>query len=286
MSEKKLQALIKLLADKNKEIFLIVEAQLLQRGIVIIPELEEAWKNTTDKFLQHRLESIIHNIQTSKVHENLIKWSTDDNNDLLLGAYYVALYQSPHLKFNDLSEQIDLIINDLEPIFNTKTTPLEKVKALNHVMFQNYKFIQNSNNFFAPQNSYINKVLETKRGNSTSIAIIYITVARSFGLPVFGVNLPRNFIVAYTDEANPESDSHILFYINPVNRGAVLGRKEIDYYLKQIKMKQQGEYYSPCTNKVIIDRLLLNLVDAYDRQGHKDKIKDVEKLLEIIRKKQ
>ena len=56
---------------------------------------------------------------------------------------------------------------------------------------------------------------------TTTLAVIYMSVAYKLGLPIFGVNLPKNFILAYKDEyrqhdSADEADD-VLFYINPYN---------------------------------------------------------------------
>jgi regulator of sirC expression with transglutaminase-like and TPR domain len=78
-------------------------------------------------------------------------------------------------------------------------TPQEQVLVMNKVLFDIHGFAGNTTNFHAPQNSFINTVLESKKGNPLLISIIYILMARQLDIPIYGVNLPEHFILAYQD---------------------------------------------------------------------------------------
>lgn len=76
-------------------------------------------------------------------------------------------------------------------------------------------------------------------------------------------------------------DSNILFYINPFNRGTILGRKEIDNFLKQQNIKMNEMFYETCSNLEIIQRLILNLIYSYEKLGYSSKVKDLQGLLKL-----
>ena len=52
------------------------------------------------------------------------------------------------------------------------------------------------------------------------LSLLYLEIARSAGVPVYGVNLPEHFVLCYRDELNDpvniNDHSKILFYINPL----------------------------------------------------------------------
>ena len=287
-SKKEIEALINLLEDPDKKIFEEVSRNLLNRGLSIIPELEEAWEISSSQFQQEKIENLIQQIQINYTREELQGWIGDGASDLLEGAYFVAKYQYPDLEKSQLEDQIETIRKDVWLELNENLTALEKVKVLNQVIFKMYGLKRNSAQFYAPQNNYLNIVLETKKGNPISLSIIYSIVAQQLGLPIYGVNLPRNFILVYMDEHksqetyDEELNANILFYINPFNYGSVLGRKEIDHFIKQQNLTPQRSFYIPCSNIDIIHRLLLNLSFAYEQAGNEGKVNNLKGLLEIF----
>jgi hypothetical protein len=104
-------------------------------------------------------------------------------------------------------------------------------------------------------------------------------------MPIYGVNLPKNFVVAYKNEYSESShpQDQVLFYINPFNKGAILGKKEIDYFIKQQQLKPQKSYYLPCSNIEIVLRLINNLVYSYDKLGYPDKIEELNQIYRLLK---
>jgi regulator of sirC expression with transglutaminase-like and TPR domain len=283
MDRSKIDALIALLDDTDLEVINAVTDNLLREGIEIIPQLEKVWETTLDEKLQERLENVIQNIQFETTKKNLKRWSTEGAGNILEGAVYLSQFQFPEVSYAKIDLEIEKIKKDIWLDNHNNLTAIERVKILNYVIFELHKFTRNTSNFYSPQNSYINQVIESKKGNPISIAIIYMSVAYKLGLPIFGVNLPKNFILAYKDELRvnnsiDEADD-ILFYINPYNKGAVLGRREIEYFIQQQKLQIDKSYYIPCTNKDIVIRLINNLVLSYEKLGFNDKIVRLKELL-------
>jgi regulator of sirC expression with transglutaminase-like and TPR domain len=286
MERNRIDALIALLDDTDAEVVNTVTDNLLKEGITIIPQLEKAWEAAPDEKTQERLELVIQNIQFETTKENLKAWRNSGADYILEGACYLSQFQFPEISFNKIDQSIELIKDDIWLEINSNLTALEKVKILNYVIFDLHKYARNSNNFYSPQNSLINQVIETKKGNPISLAVIYMSVAYKLNLPIYGVNLPKNFILAYKDEfrhydAEDETED-ILFYINPYNKGAVLGKKEIDYFIKQQQLKPDKSYYLPCKNQEILIRLINNLILSYEKLGFNEKIARLKELLKIF----
>jgi len=286
MNKQELQAIITLLEDPDVEIFDAIYRSLMEKGVDVVPDLEKAWETSGNASIQDKIENIIQKIQLNFVHKLMSNWINDGATDLLDGAYIVAKYQYPDLGLYEIQNPIERIKHDVWLEINENLTALEKVRVLNRIIYDHHKFTANTTNYYSPQNSYINQVILSKKGNPISLGILYAAIAQKLGLPIFGVNLPKNFVLAYKDEfneiINPESKSeNILFYINPFNKGAVLGRKEIDFFLKQQNITPDEMFYQPCSNVEIIQRLLLNLIYSYEKLGYEPKIKELQALLKI-----
>ena len=286
MEQKKIDALIALLGDNDSEVLDVVTDNLLKQGISIVPHLEKAWETTLDMKLQERLENVIHNIQFETTKSNLKSWEQNGAKYVMEGAFYLAQFQFPEISFTKLDEEIEKIKDDIWLEINTNLTALEKVKMINYVIFDLHKYTRNTHNFYSPQNSFINQVIETKKGSPISLSIIYLAVAHKLNLPIYGVNLPKNFILAYKNELrhyNSEDErDDILFYINPYNKGAVLGKKEIEYFIQQQKLTANKSFYLPCSNQDIIKRLINNLILSYEKLGFNDKIDRLKEILKIF----
>ncbi|HBF87563.1 MAG TPA: hypothetical protein DDX39_02885 [Bacteroidales bacterium] len=283
------QALIGLLDDPDDFIFNEVSSKLIKLGSDIIPLLEDAWESSLNELFQERIENIIQNIQFNFVKQSLDKWNKSEEHDLLEGVFLIAKHQYPNLDFQKMIDKLEPIIQNTWLELNNNLTALEKVRILNHIMFDIHKFSRNTSNNTSPENFYLNYLLEEKRGNPLSLSIIYAIVAQKLNLPIYGVDLPRNFILAYKDvqsaiSTSDEFSNDVLFYINPYNKGAVFGKKEIEHFINQQKLEFDESFFVPCSNHRIIEILIQSLMSSYEKLAYPDKVSDLSILFEIISK--
>jgi len=277
------------LDDPDQNVFNQVSTRFLSFGQEVIPVLEDAWEYSFDPLIQNRIENIIHQIQFDIIKDSLKEWMKPDNQNLLEGALLIAKYQYPDIDIVKVKKQIDQIKQDVWLELNDNLTALEKVKIINHILFDVHNFSGNTSNYHAPQNSYINNVLESKKGNPLLLSIIYTIVAQSLDIPIYGVNLPEHFILCYVDDQHmgvPSTEgndgSNVLFYINPFSKGAIFGQKEIEAFLKQLKLESHSIFYEPCSNLEIVRRLLRNLIASYEKLGYPDKSSELTRLLQSL----
>jgi regulator of sirC expression with transglutaminase-like and TPR domain len=276
-------SLIRLLDDPDTEIFGHVHNKLLSYGPEAIHYLESAFEQAFDSTQQERIANLVHEIQFGTVKNDLKLWYQSGSFDLLQGILIVNRYQYPDLDEQKVINQIESIKRDIWIHMMNEASPVEQVKLMNHVFYSIHGFSGNTTNHRDPQNSYISQVLENKKGNQISLAIIYSIIAQKLDIPVYGVNLPQHFILAYLDESQgTEFEGGILFYINAFNKGFIFGRRDVDMFLKQLNLQFDKQFYEPCTNADIIKRVLRNLISAYEHLGSSDKVDELNELLEIL----
>ena len=276
-------SLIRLLDDPDGEIFEHVHQKLLSFGTEAIDYLEMAWEEAFDPVQQERIANLVHEIQFSIVKNDLKLWHQGGAFDLLQGVLIINRYQYPDLDEQKVINQVEAIKRDVWIQMMNEASPAEQIKLINHVFYNIYGFSGNTTNHLDPQNSYLSQVLETKKGNQISLAIIYSIIAQKLDIPVYGVNLPQHFILAYLDESlQTEFEGGILFYINAFNKGFIFGRRDVDMFLKQLNLKFDKQFYEPCSNTVIIKRVVRNLISAYEHLGSAEKVAELNELLEIL----
>ena len=275
--------MIRLLDDPDNEIYEHVHEKLLSLGIEAIEYLESAWEEAFDAIQQDRLANLVHEIQFGMVKNDLKLWHQSGSFDLLRGILIVNRYQYPDLDEQKLINQIESIKRDIWLQMMNDASPSEQVKLINHVFYNIHGFSGNTTNHQDPQNSYISQVLDTRRGNQISLAIIYSVIAQKLDIPVYGVNLPQHFILAYVDETmQSEFEGGILFYINAFNKGFIFGRRDVDMFLKQLNLKFDKQFYEPCSNTDIIKRVIRNLIASYEHMGSPEKVAELNELLGIL----
>jgi len=283
INEAEINSLIRLLDDPDREIYEHVHDKLVSYGPTAIEYLENAWEQAFDPIQQDRIANIVHELQFSIVKTELELWHQSGAFDLLRGALIINKYQYPDLDEQKIINHIEEIKRDIWMQMMFEGSAADQVKLINHVLYNLHGFSGNTANHQDPQNSYLNQVLESKKGNQISLAIIYSVVAQKLDIPIYGVNLPQHFILAYLDEsAKTEFESGIMFYINAFNKGFIFGRRDVDMFLKQLNLNPDKHFYEPCSNTDIVRRILRNLISSYEQLGSIEKVQELNELLAVL----
>lgn len=287
LEDSTINALISLLDDSDNEVVAHVTSKLLDAGLDIVSALESAWEVSDNKLQQLRLEELIHKIQFEDTYQKMAAWAATPKPNLLEGFILVSKYQYPDLDEVWIRNQIKTIRINVWLEMNYYLTALERVRILNHLFFSSMGFSGNVDQYNDPNNSYLNKVLETKKGNPISLCVLYSIIAQELGIPIYGVNLPQHFILAYVDDAEavaniPLEKRPVLFYINAFNKGMIFNRKEIDQFLKLIHLTPNEKYYHPGNNIEIIARMLTNLINSYTELNKPEKAAELTRLKALL----
>jgi regulator of sirC expression with transglutaminase-like and TPR domain len=296
MDQREVISMIALLDDEDHEVSEHVENKLLSLGVSVIPILENEWGNAETLVQQQKIETIIHRIQFQAVLNELKEWRDSSENELLDGVYLIAKSRFPDLDKQKIINEIDRIRLDIWLELHNELTSFEKVRIINHVFYNVHGFKGNTENYHDPQNSFINVALESKRGNPIMLAVIYMLIAQRLNLPVFGVNLPQHFVLAYKEAKQPDyteeqfntkpkldyTYGRVLFYVNAFNLGSVFSKSNLEQFLRQINIEPRVEFFDACSNIDIIKRILRNLVIAYQKQNKKQKLNEINEMLSIL----
>jgi hypothetical protein len=296
MNESEINAMISLLDDSDEEVLSLITTRLLSFGEKVLPILEDRYLTEPEFSMQARIHNIIDKIHSGNLKNLLQSWAEDGGKDLFEGIFLVSKLKYPDLDKQFLNNQLDKIKLDAWLELNFQLAPLDKVRILNYVLFDLHGLKGNAEDYHAPDNSFINRVLETKQGNPISLAIIYSIIAQRLNIPIFGVNLPQHFILAYKDDSLLKGSSsfkgnvymeydipgEVLFYINAFNKGAIFSKWNIDQFLKQLNIKPLEIYYEPCSNVDIILRVFRNLIFSYEKLRDDDRLNIIKELISVI----
>jgi regulator of sirC expression with transglutaminase-like and TPR domain len=284
---KEVHALIQLLDDEDNEVFKHVYNKLVSLGSEIIPDLEQAWASELNPLAHERLEDIIHKIQFDALEAEWEEWLFLQQPDLLTGAFLIAKYHYPDIQLEDILKKLRKIKQSIWLELNYNQTPLEQIQIFNQVFYNyhNFKGSQTSEDY---QDFCINNVLDTKKGNSIIVGIIYQILAQELNLPVYGVTLVRHYILAFCKKnivdfySEQSLEREVMFYINPINRGSIFSRNEIKDYLEKMKVEQDPKNFYPADNNSIIKELITYLIDIYRQQNREDRVNELKRLFQLL----
>lgn len=284
---REMQALISLVDEPDQIIYNDIAKRIYSFGQDAVPLLEQAWENNLDPGIQNRIETIIHSIQFEEVVSEFTHWVDSGCINLIDGWILITRYQYPFLNESELHYEISQVRKDIWLEINENLTALEQIKVFNHVFYDLHGFKGDIETYHSPENSFLNKVLQSRKGNPLSLSIIYLSLAQSLDLPVFGVNLPEHFVLAYTGNTfDPDTmmmdRQTVLFYINAFSKGAVFSRKDVEDFLKQLNLEAHPSFFEPCSNRDIMQRMLNNLIISFQKEEATDKVNEMIKLRGIL----
>jgi regulator of sirC expression with transglutaminase-like and TPR domain len=280
--ETMLMALLKLLDDPDPEVYTQIENKVVEIGPSALPFLMDVSVKNSDNLAASRIDTLVQKIRFNKTLNALTLWQKKADKNIMEAAFILAEYHHMHLNTQMIYEQIEKLKRDIWLELNEDFTALEKIHILNHVLFKIYRFTGNKTNIGRPENSLISDLMAKKQGNSVILAILYQELAQSLKLPVQGVNLPENFVLAYLKTDQLLSSSNVLFYINPFNNGIVFTKEDIHFFIKQMNLDSEKDFFEPCLPEKTIIRLLHELKQSYELMGQQNNKNDMNELIKLL----
>ncbi len=265
-------SLIKLLDDEDVFISRSAYERLLDLGADAIPVILKFRENASEH-LKNLLDEIVDTLRYRKYVEDVVSYFRSTDKDIEQGAFLVAKFAYPNVNFKEYSEILELMALDLKKRIYLKDDILDIVEAVNKFFFVEKGFRGNFENYYEPDNVFINRVIDRRVGIPITLSLVYILVGRRANLPVYGVSIPGHFIVRY------ESNGFEI-YVDPFNKGRLMTRSDCEKLISQLGYAQKKEYFMRATADIIVKRMLGNLALAYKNSGY---IEKANKLIEIIK---
>lgn len=159
-----------------------------------------------------------------------------------------------------LQTYADAVCARLEPGAATE----ERLSALNQYLFHELGFAPDADNFYDPRNSFLNEVLERRRGIPISLSIVYIAVGRRLGLDLKGVSFPGHFLVKCPVDGG-------VVVLDPYHGGASLSLEDLQQRLREARGGEVSraivaEMLVTAAPREVLLRMLRNLKGIYFKQ--------------------
>jgi regulator of sirC expression with transglutaminase-like and TPR domain len=193
-------------------------------------------------------------------------------------ALAIATLEEPELDCAPALATLDALAARVEALLVQLGRPsglLERVAALRHVLAVEEGFVGEAKDYLCPENSFLPRVLERRRGLPITLSLLYVEVGRRCGLPLYGVSFPGHFLVAAR-----EGDE--LLVLDPFHRGRSLDEAALEGLLQRMAPEMQlcSALLAPATVDQVAYRMLANLRRVYlERQDAPRALAVVELLL-------
>ena len=261
LPKSEIKAIIKLLKTHDEDTLKLLEEQFKTFDLGLLKEINSEI-SLDDIDLQKRFQELTLKLKREQLKNDFKVWGKSNSNDLEEGIFLIALFGNPMLDADYysrlLNEWAKTLSEGLKKI-KLKNDPTSIVNEINHFLFMEVKLKGNKENYYDPENSFINRVIDRKVGNPILLSVIYLLITKRLELPFSGVNMPAHFLVQYLDNLEP-------IFIDPFNQGEIITKSVCQERIKALKLTWQEDYLSKPTNKQIIMRMLQNLINIYHRE--------------------
>jgi regulator of sirC expression with transglutaminase-like and TPR domain len=135
----------------------------------------------------------------------------------------------------------------------------QRVSGLSQFLFDELRFRGNVQNYYDPDNSYLNCVLDRRLGLPITLSVLTMAVANRVGLSVHGIGLPGHFVVKAVD-----GEQEVIF--DPFHGGQALSTCDCELLVQQVTgqpFEATQLTLAAIPTGLLIRRLLTNLKGVY-----------------------
>lgn len=157
-------------------------------------------------------------------------------------------------------------------------TAVQRYEAMREVLIERHEFRGNEDDYYDPQNAYLNRILDRKLGIPIGLSVLWIEVGRRLNWPVFGVGFPSHFLVRFDD---PDR----FLVADPFHEGRAISQEECQKLLDHQfsgKVKFSAEMLAPVDNRAILARVLNNLRVIYRANQDWSRLDEVLQRLSVV----
>lgn len=186
------------------------------------------------------------------------------NYELETGVLLLDRVANPHIGMADYERFLAEVSDRCRELLLHPSTAFEKCRILNRVIFGEYGFTGDMEQFYDPRNSFLSDVLERRRGIPISLSILYLLVADRCNLELSPIAFPGRFMVGCFLDSEP-------FYIDVFEGGAFRSMEDIEEMLEPYEIEIDPAIFAPCPVGEVLARCCRNLVNQYTRAGDSER---------------
>jgi regulator of sirC expression with transglutaminase-like and TPR domain len=259
-SDREKAALIRLLGDDDPLVHRAVRQKILQSGQAAVGWLRPH-ALSSDPALRRHAQEIIQHLQRETADDRFLGFCLTEGSDLNLeqGAWLLARTRYPDINVEAYQALFDSFAGELLERVDLRGDADEILGAFNGYIFDVLRFHGNEENYYDPENSYLNRVVDRRTGNPINLCLVYLLLARRLRLPIAGIGLPGHFICRYQSTSEE-------YYVDVFNRGKLWTKANCVQYLLQRNYPVRDDHLAPVSSQRMLSRICANLHQIYDQR--------------------
>lgn len=273
LSEAQKSALMRLLGDDDPSIYHAVRDKIVSYGPQATLWVRPYLLNS-DAPLRRRAREIIQYFGRQAADNQFLAFCLKHGQefDLETGAWLLGRTRYPEINVEGYKAILDSFAETLRRRLEVGQSPKEVLATINDFLFVEARFTGNEKNYYDPENSYLNRVLDRRTGNPINLCLLYILLARRLRLPVAGIGLPGHFICRHQSTSAE-------IYIDAFNGGKFMNKADCVQYLVQGNYSLREDSLAPVSARRILLRICGNLHQIYLQQERADETTRLQRYL-------
>ncbi|TVQ66582.1 MAG: hypothetical protein EA360_05195 [Balneolaceae bacterium] len=272
-----IESLIYLLDDPDPDVQQGVRKRFRELGESAVPMLDQYRTQSVRDSEIDAIGEIIYSITSESIFDeyaDVVERGIDNRMDLENALLVLCRFGNPTLRTQEYRLKLDELSRGISSKISYTPSMSEKMQLLLQYIFRELRFRGDSANYHHPDNAYLDRVIDRRKGLPIMLSVVVMSLAHRIGLPFYGVNMPIHFMLMY------ETPSHPLL-IDPFDGGAVVTYNQCYYFLKKNGVDPRPEHLAKASELDVLVRCIRNLMNSYARQKDEKRIQDLRRLLQI-----
>jgi regulator of sirC expression with transglutaminase-like and TPR domain len=273
-----IESLMFLLEDPDPFVQEQVQLRFKELGDSAVPLLDQIRVQTKDKEEKKRAKDVLHKLTFSTLKGDfaeLLQEGVGNRAQLERAVITLARFGHPTLRESEYVKTLDHFADMIRPSLRYKRSEREKMRILMKFIFEDLNFRGDNKDYHNPANGFIDQVIERRKGLPISLSLVAMFIARRLQLPVFGVNMPIHFMLAFVGEKEEQ-------LIDPYDQGAEVNYDQCYFFLKKNNVIPKPEHFKMASDIDILARCIRNLMHSYERNEEHDRVQELKSLLGLV----
>ncbi|MEO5754669.1 MAG: transglutaminase-like domain-containing protein [Chthoniobacterales bacterium] len=255
------EAIVRLLRDNDPATVTLLKEQLIESGSDGVAALRDLLA-LDDAAVTAHVREVLEKIECDEAYDDMLLCAHlfPEHGDIEATWWLLTLCFEPDAPVAKLCRKLDSWGKRLRVLVASAQSNRERLQALTTFMAEDLGFRGNAEEYYDPKNSLLSDVIETRLGIPISLAMLYVIIGRRADMHIDGINLPGHFIARY---------ERILF--DPFHQGRILSRPDCEAILARQRLKTQSSYFAPASPRLVLMRMLANLLFIFERSGERKK---------------
>ena len=273
-----IESLMFLLEDPDPFVQEQVQLRFMELGGRAVPLLDQIRVHTKDKEEKKRAKDVLHKLTFSTLKGDFAEYLLEgvgNRAQLERAIITLARFGHPTLRESEYVKTLDHFADMIRPSLRYKRSEREKMRILMKFIFEDLNFRGDNKDYHNPANGFIDQVIERRKGLPISLSLVAMFIARRLQLPVFGVNMPIHFILAFVGDIEEQ-------LIDPYDQGAEVSYDQCYFFLKKNNVTPKPEHFKMASDIDILARCIRNLMHSYERNEEHDRVQELKSLLGLV----